>query len=167
MLSYFIIFVLGTFLGGTFQSYSLLYQQRLKSQLDQVRIDLEPFQKIADEFHRGSLTALIEHHLRSADPTFHAEGGAIRVMLESKDELVTANAALGASPLYQAIYFVKNIDYETARSTWRVFTPSIATTPEALRFSLAVGAGLSLLAYMAWGFVRLASRRLYGAVYRR
>lgn len=165
-ISYFVIFLLGAALGSTFPSYSSQYQLRLKAQLDQVRIDLTPFQEIANQYHGGRLTRLIEHHLQSDDPTFHAEGLAIRTMLENKDDLARANTALKGSALNQAKFFVENIDYELARSTWQSYTPSIVTSPEAFRFSITVGAGLSMLCYLLWGSVRWFTRRLYKAPYR-
>ena len=166
LVSYFMIFVLGALLGSALPSYSLQYQQRLKAQLDQVRIDLTPFQDIADEFHGGSLTALIQHHLKSDDATFHAEGLAIRLMLENKNDLASANSALKESPAKQAKFFVENIDYEIARSTWRSYTPSIVTTPESFKFSVIVGAVLSLLSYILWRSIRSFTGWVFKAPYR-
>ena len=166
VISYFMLFVLGTLLGSALPSYSFQYQQRLRAQLDQVRIDLTPFQDIADEFHGGSLLALVQHHLKSDDPTFHAEGLAIRIMLENKNDLAAAAAALSESPAKQARFFVENIDYEIARSTWRSYTPSIVTTPESFKFSVIVGAVLSLLSYILWRSIRLFTGWAFKAPYR-
>jgi hypothetical protein len=166
LISYFMIFVLGALLGSAFPSYSSQYQQRLTAQLNQVRVDLAPFQEIANEFHRGSLPDLIEHHLKSDDSTFHAEGLAIQMMLESEYDLEMAHVALNAPPLYQARFFLENIDYELARSTWQGYTPSIVTTPDALKFSMAVGVGLSLLSYLLWASIRFFARWVYNAQYR-
>lgn len=163
-ISYFLIFVIGAVLGNVFPSFSSQYQQRLKAQLDQVQIDLAPFQGIADEFHGGSLAALISHHLKSNDPTFHAEGSAIQLMLENKDDLAKANAALNESPLSQIQFLIENVDYELARSTWRSYTPSVITTPGAFSFSITFGAVLCLLTYLLWGSIRWIARQIYRPV---
>ena len=165
-ISLLVIFVFGAVLGSAFPSYSSQYQQRLKAQLDQVRIDLAPFQEIANEFHGGSLTGLIEHHLKSDDPTFHAEGSAIQIMLENKNDLAKANATLSESPLGQAWFLIENIDLKLARSTWRSYTPSIVVTREAFRFSFIVGAGLSLLFYILWGSIRWFTKSVSKIPYR-
>jgi hypothetical protein len=56
------------------------YTQRLDAHFIEVRNNLAPFQEIADRLHGGSLDKLIEQHAQSPDPTFHAEGDAIRTM---------------------------------------------------------------------------------------
>ena len=160
-ISYILIFTLGAVLGSVFPSYSSQYQQRLIAQLDQVRTDLAPFQEIADDFHAGSLTALINHHLNSDDPTFYAEGAAIQMMVINKSDLAKANAALNESPVKQAIFFMENIDYNLARSTWQSYTPSIVATPGAFKFSVAVGAALCLLSYFLLGSIRRVVRWTY------
>jgi hypothetical protein len=162
-LSYILIFTLGTLLGSALPGYSLQYQQRLQSKLEQVRIDLEPFQDIANRFHEGSLTALIGHHLKSDDSTFYAEGLAIRRMAQSENELVSANAALNGSPLSRAIYFIEEADYETAKGTWKDYRPSILLTADSMKFSLAVGIALCLLSYTFWRIIRLLLKWGYSA----
>ena len=84
---YIVVFATGFLAGGLFPSFSAQYHQRLQAQYDQVTIDLAPFQKIADNYHDGSLDALVQHHLNSSDPTFHAEGEAIQLMLDSRIRL--------------------------------------------------------------------------------
>ena len=58
------------------------YEKRLDAHFLEVQNNLQPFQEIANQFHGGSLDALIEKHERSTDPTFKAEGAAIRNMHE-------------------------------------------------------------------------------------
>lgn len=159
LISYFMIFLLGALLGSAFPSYSFQYQQGLKEQLYQLRVDLAPFQEIANQFHDGNRAALVEHHLKSDNQTFHAEGAAIQFMREHRTALATADTPLNEYPFSQAMFFVDNIDYEFARSTWQSYKPSILTTPEAFRFSVIVGAGLTLLSYLLWGS-RLFTRRV-------
>jgi len=92
VLVYILVFLTGALAGSAFPSYSAQYQQRLYGQLDQVERDLAPFQAIADELHAGSMEALVAHHLRSRDPTFYAEGEALRKMVFSRDQLAQAAA---------------------------------------------------------------------------
>ena len=82
-LIYLLVFAAG-FIGGTqFPSYSLQYQQRVTARFDQAATDLAPFQAIAERHHGGSMARLIQHHLRSSDPTFYEEGAAIQSMVDN------------------------------------------------------------------------------------
>ena len=69
-----VIFTVGFAAGGVFPSFSVQYHHRLQAQHDQVTMDLAAFQNIAAQYHGGSLASLVQHHLDSTDPTFHAEG---------------------------------------------------------------------------------------------
>lgn len=58
------------------------YEKRLDAHFREVQNNLKPFQDIANQFHGGSLDVLIDKHERSTDPTFKAEGAAIRNLQE-------------------------------------------------------------------------------------
>ncbi len=66
--------------AGLVPGFIAQYRQRLGGMLDQARIDLAPWQAIADQNHHGDLDELVRYHLASSDPTFHAEGGAIALV---------------------------------------------------------------------------------------
>ena len=63
--------------GGFVRGFIAQYRQRLGGRLDQARLDLEPWQKLADQFYHGDIAQLIRYHLDSRDPTFHSEGALI------------------------------------------------------------------------------------------
>ena len=104
------IFGGGFLLGGAFPSYSVQYKNRLFAQYDQVSIDLEPFQVIANRYHGGSLEALVGHHLDSNDATFRDEGLAIQAMLSNQEILAEAQIALSGSLLEQARYIFEHAE---------------------------------------------------------
>ena len=54
------------------------YRQRLGGRLDQARLDLDPWQRLADQFYQGDLDKLIQFHLHSGDAKIQAEGAIIR-----------------------------------------------------------------------------------------
>ena len=72
-----VVLVGGVLSGGTTSSFIAQYRQCIGGHLDQVLQDIAPFQQIANLRHGGSLDALIQHHLKSTDPTFYDEGAAI------------------------------------------------------------------------------------------
>ncbi len=130
-----LVFGLGLLIGGIFPSYLIQYRQRLGGLVDQIQLDLQPFQEIADRYHNGSLDALIKHHLNSSDPTFYAEGFAIQQMTDSRQHLSEAYAALDGSLIHQMGYLATNIDERLFQSTWTDFSPAFVTTADALIFA--------------------------------
>lgn len=83
------------------------YQKRVDAHLQEVQANLAPFQAIADQFHGGSLDALIAHHEASRDPTFRAEADAI---LHMKQRLMHFQAELA------------NLDQPLPRQVWHLLT---------------------------------------------
>ena len=159
-LIYVVIFVAGTFAGGAFPAYFMQYQHRVNSQFDQVTMDLATFQLIADDYHEGSLDALVRHHLASADPTFHDEGLAIRAMVRAQQTLVETRTSFDEPVYRQAWYLFANADTELARTTWRAYTPALVTTTDAVIFALSVGLALSLACFIVMHTLRSGFRRL-------
>ena len=153
------IFVIGFFTGGLFPSFSTQYHLRLQAQYDQVTIDLAPFQEIANQYHGGSLDALVQHHLNSTDPTFHAEGEAIQLMINSQVRLAESKAAAKAPYLDQALYFYRHADNKVAQTTLDSFTPTLVTTENAITFALTVGTITLLLFWAGWALLAIAFRQ--------
>ncbi len=155
---YVLMFGLGVVIGGAFPGYAIQYQQRLYAQFEQLTTDLEPFQRIADRYHGGSLPALVEHHLQSSDPTFHDEGVAIQAMLLNHERLAEATSGFAASPVEQAYYLYTHLDADLARATWEAYRPMVVTTPAALAFALSVGLAFCIATVVAWRLARSALR---------
>jgi hypothetical protein len=153
------VFAAGVFVGGLFPAFVSQYELRLDAQFEQVATDLEPFREIAVRYHGGSLTALIEHHLASEDPTFHDEGLAIRGMVLSEERLVTSRAALESSLFRQAWALWTVGDREVAKTTWDSFTPVFVTTRDALIFAVTIGIVFSVIFYLALVLVRSFVKR--------
>ena len=61
-------------------NFVVQFEKRFDAHLIEVRNNLAPFEYIARRFHQGDLEALVAHHERSPDPSFQAEGAAIRGM---------------------------------------------------------------------------------------
>ncbi|MCP4091362.1 MAG: DUF2937 family protein [Gammaproteobacteria bacterium] len=153
------VFISSFLIGGLFPSFSTQYHLRLQAQYDQVSIDLAPFEEIARKFHGGSMDALIQHHLDSTDPTFHGEGEAIQLMVNSQTQLAQSKAAAEAPYVNQVIYFYQHADERIAQSTMESFTPTLVTTENAITFALAVGTIIILVFWAGWVLLTLAFRR--------
>jgi hypothetical protein len=153
------VFGIGFFAGGMFPSFSTQYHLRLQAQYDQVSIDLAPFEEIARRYHGDSLEALVQHHLNSTDPTFHAEGEAIQMMIDSQIRLAESKAAAEAPYVDQVLYFYRHTDDSVAQATFGSFTPTLVTTENAITFALTIGTITLLIFWAGWSILMLAFKR--------
>jgi hypothetical protein len=81
------------------------YGKRLDAHYIEVQTNLKPFQDIADQFHAGSLEALISKHRQSDDLTFRAEGDAIEKMYRRLQHFALEKREMQA-PLPQQVAFI-------------------------------------------------------------
>ena len=161
---YIVIFAAGAGAGALFPSFSTQYHQQLQARYEQVNMDLEPFQKIADRYHGGDLAALVEHHLNSTDPTFYAEGAAIQLMIDSRLLLAESAAAAEAGYTEQLMWLYRNRDESVVQATLDTFEPAVLTNSKTLGFGAATGAAALLIIWAAfnivtYGFTQLLSLR--------
>jgi hypothetical protein len=145
-----VVLVTGTVLGGCLPGFAAQYRQRVGGRLDQVEIDLQPFRDIAARFHGGSMDALIQHHLRSPDNTFHAEGQAIQSMVDSELRLRAMFEALQGSVYDQLAYLAVHVDRGIARATWDSFIPAFNLEASSIVIAATVGVALWLLFIAIW-----------------
>src|SRR5258707_1438404 len=89
--------VIAAVAGGLVPGFIAQYRQRLGGRLDQARLDLEPWQKLADQFYQGDVDKLIQYHLASTNPTFHSEATIIRGLVATVHQLQSAVDALHSS----------------------------------------------------------------------
>jgi hypothetical protein len=137
-----VVLIAGVLAGGIAPSFVAQYRQRVGGRLDQARIDLAPFQEIANRFHQGSLDALVQHHLRSVDQTFHREGEAIKALMDSVLHLQVVVDGLHGSLAHQAWFLLRNYDPNTLRATWDIYQPAFSFSIDALVFAGLVGIAL-------------------------
>jgi len=145
-----ILLVAAAVTGGLLPGFVAQYRQRLGGRLDQARIDLEPWQKIADQSYQGDLDKLIAYHLNSADPTFHAEGDAIHTLVANVRALQAAVEALQGSLWHQFTYLSMHADTQLARATLGDWVPSFALSFEGISFALLFAMTLWLLFHALW-----------------
>jgi len=153
------VFLGGALLGNLVPGYINLHEQRVQARLQQVSIDLAPFQEIADRYHDGSMATLVQYHLASTDPTFHDEGVAIGSMLENRMELRDALEALDGSLLDSTIYLVRTADTDLARQTRSAYRPSLLLTRDSALISIVSGAALAAAIWAIWQILRVGFHR--------
>jgi hypothetical protein len=153
--------------GGLVPGFIAQYRQRLGGRLDQALLDLAPWQKIADHFYQGDVDRLIQYHLGSPDPSFRAEGDAIRALVASVQQLQAAVDALHAGLFRQVAWLALHADPALARATWRDWVPTFSLSTEGLLFALAFAVCVWLAFHAVWWLLALGGRRLRGRGYAR
>lgn len=136
--------------GGLVPGFIAQYRQRLGGRLDQARLDLEPWQKLADQYHHGDLQQLIQYHLDSTDATFHAEGAVLQSLLLSVQRLQSAVDALHGSLLQQIAYLARHTDPGLARATFADWVPTFALSTEGILFAVLFALTVWLVFHALW-----------------
>jgi Protein of unknown function (DUF2937) len=145
--------------GGVVPGFIAQYRQRLGGRLDQARLDLEPWQRLAEQYYQGDIERLIRYHLDSSDPKFHAEGAIIRSLLATVQQLQSAVDALQGSLFRQAAHLALHADPGLVRATLHDWVPTFALSAEGIVFAV-VFAVVVWLAFLAlWHAFALLGRR--------
>jgi hypothetical protein len=152
--------------GGLVPGFISQYRQRLGGRLDQARLDLAPWQKLADQYQHGDLNALIGYHLKSQDPTFQAEGAVIQSLVHSVEALQAAVTALHTGLFQQVAYLATHGDPALARATWADWVPTFSLSGEGIAFALLFGLLVWLVFQGLWWLLaRLAGSGARGRRY--
>jgi hypothetical protein len=140
--------------GGLVPGFIAQYRQRLGGRLDQARLDLQTWQKIADQYNQGDLQKLIQYHLSSKDATFHAEGAIIQSLLDSVRQLQAAFEALQGSLYQQMGYLALHADPGLARATFSDWVPTFALSAEGIVFALVFALVVWLVFHALWWVIQ-------------
>ena len=151
--------------GGLVPGFITQYRQRLGGRLDQARLDLEPWQRLANQFYQGDVDKLIQYHLDSTDPKFHAEGAIIRSLVSTVQQLQAAVDALHRDLAHQLAYLAVHTDPHLARATLSDWVPTFALSAEGVLFALLFALAIWLVFHLVWRLLAFAGRRLSGGSY--
>ena len=154
------ILVCAAVAGGLIPGFIAQYRQRLGGRLDQARLDLQPWQKLADQFYRGDIDKLIQYHLSSTDATFHSEGAIIRTLVATVHQLQAAVDAMHGSLASQALYLALHADPALARATLADWVPAFALSGEGLVFAAIFAVGVWLAFLAVWWLIARGGRTL-------
>jgi hypothetical protein len=155
-----VILVCAAVAGGLLPGFIAQYRQRLGGRLDQARLDLAPWKKLADQFYQGDIDKLIQYHLASTDATFHSEGAIIRDLVTTVQQLQAAVDAMHGSLASQALYLAVHADPALAHATLSDWVPAFALSGEGIAFAV-VFALVVWLAFLAvWWLIARGGRAL-------
>jgi hypothetical protein len=136
--------------GGLVPGFISQYRQRLGGRLDQARLDLQAWQRIADQFFHGDLQRLIQYHLHSSDATVRAEGGIIEGLLVTVQRLQSAMEALRGNLYHQFAYLVVHPDPALVHATLSDWVPTFALSLDGLSFAALFALLVWLVFHAAW-----------------
>ena len=147
--------------GGLVPGFIVQYRQRLGGRLDQALLDLAPWQKLADQYYHGDLGQLIQYHLDSNDPKFHAEGAVIGSLVATVHQLQSAVDALHGNLFQQLAYLAAHADTGLARATLGDWVPTFSLSGEGILFALLFALGIWLVFHALWWLLARGGRRLH------
>ena len=158
-----ILLICAVVAGGLVPGFIAQYRQRLGGRLDQARLDLAPWQQLADQYYNGSLDKLIQYHLDSSDPKFHAEGAVIRALESTVQQLQSAVTALQGSLWQQLSYLGLHTDGSLARATLHDWVPTFALSVDGIVFALCFALIVWLVFLALWWLLAALLGLLGGA----
>lgn len=132
-----ILCVLGAVAFSQFPEFVQQYLQRLEGHLDEARLQLANFSRVAQQ--AGMSLADFEASLRhSAQASSAAMADAIASLSDRVEALASADSALrSCSALTRPFVFLAHLDPGIARATWGIFRPAVPTTAEGLAYAVA------------------------------
>lgn len=146
--------------GGLVPGFIAQYRQRLGGRLEQARLDLTPWQKIADQFFGGDLHQLIQYHLASTVAPIHAEGPVIRNLELTVRRLQAEVNALHGNLYHQCLYLALHPDPELLRATVAAWVPTFGLNAQALLFAAVFAVLVWLLFQGFWSLTSLGGRQI-------
>jgi Protein of unknown function (DUF2937) len=162
-----VLLVCAAVAGGLLPGFISQYRQRLGGRLDQARLDLQPWQSLADRFYHGDIEQLIHYHLSSSDPKIQAEGVIIRSLVATVQQLQSAVDALHASLYHQIAYLALHADPGLVRATFGDWVPTFSLSAEGLLFALLCAVAVWVIFHALWWLLGFIARRLSGRRERR
>jgi hypothetical protein len=156
-----LVLIIAVVAGGLVPGFIAQYRQRLGGRLDQARLDLDPWQKIADQFFQGDLQKLIAYHANSQDPTFHAEGSVIQGLIATVQRLQAAVDALHGSLVQQIRYLLGNADPSLVHATFADWVPTFSLSLEGIAFALVFALLVWLLFHGLWWLLSSAGEAIF------
>lgn len=152
-----VVFAIGLLLGVQVPNFVDQYEKRVDAHYLEAKEDLSGFQKIADRYHHGSITALIAQHDVSADRTFRAEAGPIRGLYERERRFEKERDALRTSFAAKVLHVALDGDTAVIRETYDNYSANVPLNANAIGCGLTLAMGICLILESVMGAVGLVA----------
>jgi hypothetical protein len=131
-----VLCVVGAVLFSQVPEFMQQYLQRLGGHLDEARRQLAQFKNAAAQSGL-TLDRLIGQTAANADPAVAKLGGVMTDTMTRAEHLQAAHDAILAASLWtRPFVFLRYLEADIARATWRIFQPAVPTTFEGLAYAL-------------------------------
>ena len=145
-----VLLVLSAVAGGLVPGFITQYRQRLGGRLDQAKIDLAAWQKIADQFFQGDIHKLVQNHLESPDPAIQAEGHLVQSLSDTVVNLQTAADALNNTLWHQLAFLAVHSDPDLVHTTFGDWAPTFSLAPDGLLFAALFAVAVWVVFMLLW-----------------
>ncbi len=164
---YFLIFIACTSIlfGIQIPSFVDQYEKRIDAHFLEVWKNIKGYQEIADRYHAGSLSALIEKHEKSEDRGFREEAGPIKDIYLRYARLKDEKRLLETCLSGKMLFILLDGDREILAETYRNYSFNVPLNRDAL-LSGAISSALVLVltelltSFLSWIFKISRRRRL-------
>lgn len=129
------------------------YEKRVDAHLREVKINLQPFQDVADKYFGGSLDKLIDLHRKSEVKAFQDEGAAIEEMIKRKLRFEADLAELQVSLPMKIVHIAFGGDKELLDETMAQYTYAVPLNQDAILTGAAFAAAILLMAELLFALI--------------
>lgn len=136
------------------------YEKRVDAHLKEVEANIEPYQIIADKYHKGVLSALFNAYSTNKNPTFRETGVAIKSMYQRQQRFLDAKLTIDNNYFLKAWHVIKNGDHELIQETLKQYSYSVPLNQDALVSGVILAVSVTLLAELLFGLLGLTFRSL-------
>ena len=151
-----VLCVVGAVLFSQAPEFMQQYLQRLGGHLDEARRQLGQFHRAAQKTGI-TLDNLIAKTAANPDPAVAKLSGVMTESITRVENLQTAHEAIASAAIWERPFvFLRYLEADITRGTWRMFQPAVPTTYEGLAYAL-LGM-LVLLAIYQFGLKRPLTR---------
>lgn len=129
------------------------FTQRLQAQFDEVSINLQGYQAIADEYFAGDLTALVEHYRANPDRIVVDSAAPLAQMVARQQRFAVQLQGLQTHYVGQLWFLLTQADQEIRAATWEHYTSAIPLSQRALVTGLLSALISLILIDLVWHFI--------------
>jgi hypothetical protein len=129
------------------------YDHRVDAHLQEVSINIQRYQDIADKYHNGDLNVLIALHRSSLIPTYKDEGVVIEDMYHRRQRFKAARLAATSNYFWKTLHVIKNGDRELIQETMDKYSYAVPLNQDAVVSGVILAVTVTLLVEVLFGLL--------------
>ena len=158
-----IVFITAVMAGVQIPNFVDQYVKRVDAHYLEVKANFQKYQEAADEFHNGSIEALIELYDSENNPSFQWGAEAIRTSHQRLQRFSRESESLQTGFWGQLGFLILHGDRELIADTWRNYSANLPLNINAAICGIGSGVVASLLYELVLMFLGIRFGRRKGA----